>query len=106
MSVLNMFYSEYNILWPMMVALIGVFSVFWLKEHKDIFGILFFLFGGLFFTLSTYLGQNDDIFYALGLNYNFLTFVEMLLLLVSSVFWINSAAELYGNKAANREALG
>lgn len=106
MSVLNMFYSEYNILWPMVVALIGVFSVFWLKEHKDFFGILFFLFGGLFFTFSTYLGQNDDILYAWGLNYNFVTFVEMLLLLVSSVFWINSAAELYGNKAANREALG
>ena len=106
MSLLNMFYSEYNWLWPMITALIGMFAVFLLKEHKDFYGFLFFLIGGLFLIVSTFLAHNDYLLYSAGLNYNFVTFVEMFLLLVASVFWVNAAALLYNNRSANRESLG
>jgi diguanylate cyclase (GGDEF)-like protein/PAS domain S-box-containing protein len=83
-----------------------MFSVFLLKEHKDFYGFLFLWTGGLFLIISTFLARNDHLLYYIGLNYNFVTFVEMFLLLVASVFWVNAAAELYSHRAANRESLG
>lgn len=106
MSLLSMFYSEYNWVWPLVTLIISMFSVFLLKEHKDFCGFLFLWTGGLFLIISTFLAQNDHLLYHIGLNYNYVTFVEMFLLLVASVFWVNAAAELYSYRVANREALG
>ncbi len=101
----NIFYSEYNILFAILSLFIGISSVFLVKDSKDFRGLLFFQIGGLCLILATYLTSNEHIMYKIGLNYNFVTFVEMLIVLTASTFWINAASELHGNKPANRESL-
>lgn len=101
----NIFYSQYNILFAILSLVIGISSVFLVKDSKDFRGLLFFQLGGLGLLLGTYLGSNEHLLYKIGLNYNFVTFVQMLIILVTSVLWINAASELHNNHPANRESL-
>ena len=101
----NIFYSQYNILFAILSLVIGISSVFLVKDSKDFRGLLFFQLGGLGLLLGTYLGSNEHLLYKIGLNYNFVTFVQMLIILVTSVLWINAASELHNNHPSNLEAL-
>ena len=101
----NIFYSEYNILFAVLSLFVGILSVFLVKDSKDFRGLLFFQIGGLCLIAATYLTTNEHLLYKIGLNYNFVTFVEMLIVLIASTFWINAASELHDNKPANRESL-
>ena len=101
----NIFYSEYNILFAILSLFIGIASVFLIKDDKDFRGLLFFQIGGLCLLSATYLTGNEHLLYKIGLNYNFVTFIEMLITLLASVVWINAASELHDNKPANRESL-
>ncbi len=101
----NIFYSEYNILFAVLSMFLGLSAVFLLRDSKDFRGLLFFQLGGVFLLSGTYLGYNEHLLYKIGLSYNFVTFVLMLLVLITSVLWINAAAELHAGTLANREAL-
>lgn len=101
----NIFYSGYNILFGILSLFLGMGSVFLVRDSKTFRSLLFFQLGGIFMVLITYLAANEHVLYKVGLNYNFVAFVKMLLALITSILWINSASELYNNKPANREVL-
>ena len=101
----NIFYSGYNILFGILSLFIGIGSVFLIRNYKYFRGLLDFQIGGLFILLLTYLSTHQHILYKIGLNYNFVSFVLMLIAMLTSLLWINAASELYNNKSANKETL-
>lgn len=84
---------------------IGIGAIFLVKDSKVFRSLLLFQLGSLMLILLTYLTVHDHVLYKIGLNYNFVTFVQVLISLIISVLWINSATDFYGNKLANRETL-
>lgn len=106
MTILNIFYSAYNWIWPLLFILMSISSVFCLRNTKDFFGLLFLLSGGFVLIGLNYLNQNNQILYHLGLGYNFVYFVSLLIVLLISVLWIYAGSILYNERAANREAIG
>ena len=84
---------------------IGLASVFMVKTAKEFKGLFLFQFGGLCVVLITYLSSNEHVLYKIGLNFNLVAFVQMILALLTSVIWINAASELQNNQPANREIL-
>ena len=84
---------------------IGLASVFMVKTAKEFKGLFLFQFGGLCVVLITYLSSNEHVLYKIGLNFNLVAFVQMILALLTSVIWINAASELQNNQPANREVL-
>ena len=101
----NIFYSGYNTLFSILSLFIGIGSVFLIKDSKDFKSLFTFQLGSLFLIFTTYIITNEHLLYKIGLNYNYVTFVEMFISLITSALWINSACELYNNKPANREFL-
>ena len=101
----NIFYSGYNMLFSILSLFIGISSVFLVKGSKIFRGLLLFQLGGLLMILLTYVVTQDHLLYKIGLNDNFVVFVKMLLAVLISILWINSATELYNHQLANREAL-
>ena len=101
----NIFYSGYNTLFSILSLFIGIGSVFLIKDSKDFKSLFTFQLGSLFLIFTTYIITNEPLLYKIGLNYNYVTFVEMFISLITSALWINSACELYNNKPANREFL-
>lgn len=101
----NIFYSGYNILFGILSLFIGLASVFLIKDSKDFRGFLLFQLGGLMLILLTYITTRDYVLYKIGLNYNFVIFVQTLTSIIISVLWINSASALKNQRLANREAL-
>ncbi len=98
----NIFYSIYSLPLGILSLLIGFASVFLVFESKDFKGLFLFLAGCLFFFLSAYFSTSEHSLYKLGLSYNFVVFVEMIVALTASVFWLNAASELYNNQPTNR----
>ncbi|MBP5216066.1 MAG: hypothetical protein J6039_05910, partial [Alphaproteobacteria bacterium] len=101
----NIFYSGYNILFGILSLFIGIASVFLVKGYKDFRGLLLFQLGGLMLIFLTYITTRDYILYKIGLNYNFVAFVQSLIALMISVFWINASSELTRQRLTNREIL-
>lgn len=101
----SIFYSGYNILFGVLSLFIGLASVFMVKTAKEFKGLFLFQFGGLCVVLITYLSSNEHVLYKIGLNFNLVAFVQMILALLTSVIWINAASELQNNQPANREIL-
>ncbi len=101
----NIFYSGYNILFSILSLFIGIGTVFLVKDSKVFRSLFLFQLGGLTLILLTYLTVNDHVLYKFGLNYNFVAFVQIIISLIISVLWINSAADFHHNSFANREAL-
>ena len=101
----SIFYSGYNILFGVLSLFIGLASVFMIKTAKEFKGLFLFQFGGLCVVLITYLSSNEHVLYKIGLNFNLVAFVQMILALLTSVIWINAASELQNNQPANREVL-
>ncbi len=101
----NIFYSGYNVLFSILSLFVGICSVFLVRDSKDFRGLLLFQLGGLLMILLTYITTQNHILYKIGLNDNFVIFVQILLAVLISIFWINSATELYNRRLANREAL-
>lgn len=101
----NIFYSDYNVLFGFLSLFLGIAAVFLIRDYKYYRGLLFFQIGGLMLMLLTYLSAHEHLLYKIGLNFNFVTFVIMLLSLLTSALWINASAELYGNTSANKEML-
>ena len=101
----NIFYSGYNVFFSILSLFIGISSVFLVRGSKDFRGLLLFQLGGLLMILLTYISTQDHLLYKIGLNDNFVTFVMLILAVLISILWINSATELYNHKLANREAL-
>ncbi|MEE6206698.1 MAG: diguanylate cyclase [Alphaproteobacteria bacterium] len=101
----NIFYSGYNILFGILSLFLGIGSVFLLKNHKYFNGLFQFQIGGLMILLLTYLSTHEHALYKIGLNYNFVSFVLMLIAMLTSLLWINAASELYNNTSANKETL-
>ena len=101
----NIFYSGYNILFGILSLFIGIASVFLVKGYKDFRGLLLFQLGGLMLIFLTYITTRDYILYKIGLNYNFVAFVQSLIALMISVFWINASSELTHQRLTNREIL-
>lgn len=99
----SIFYSVYNILFGIMSLFIGIGSVLFIRGTKEFRGLFLFQIGGLAVVLLTYLAANEHILYRSGLNFNFVSFVELVLALLISVIWINSASELISSTPANRE---
>ncbi len=106
MSILNIFYSQYNWLWPLLFILMSCVSIFCLQNTKDKCGLLFLLLGGLVLIGVTYLNQDDRFLYSMNLSYNFVTFIKLFIVLAISVLWIFSGSELYSNRSPNPEAIG
>lgn len=98
----NIFYSIYSLPLGILSLLIGFASVFLVFESKDFKGLFLFLAGCLFFFLSAYFSTSEHSLYKLGLSYNFVVFVEMIVALTASVFWLNAASELYNNQPTNK----
>ena len=98
----SIFYSGYNILFGILSLFIGIGSTFLVRTAKEFRGLILFQLGGLGILFLTYLAPNEHILYKIGLNYNFVAFARMILALLTSVFWLNAAAELHGEKPANR----
>ena len=84
---------------------IGIGSVFLIKGTRDFKGLLLFQLGSLIMILLTYITTQDHELYKIGLNYNFVLFVQILLSILISILWLNSATELYSHQLANRETL-
>ncbi|MDO4161933.1 MAG: diguanylate cyclase [Pseudomonadota bacterium] len=101
----SIFSSGYNVLFGVLSLFLGIASVFLVRTSKEFRGLFLFQLGGLFVVLITYLTSNEHVLYKVGLNFNFVAFVEMILALLASVIWINAAAELQNNQPANREML-
>lgn len=101
----SIFYSGYNILFGVLSLFIGLASVFMVRASKEFKGLFLFQLGGLCVVLITYLSSNEHVLYKIGLNFNLVAFVQMILALLTSVIWINAAAELQNNQPANREVL-
>ncbi|MBO6282251.1 MAG: GGDEF domain-containing protein [Alphaproteobacteria bacterium] len=101
----NIFYSGYNILFGILSLFLGIGSVFLIKDHKYFRGLFQFQLGGLLILLLTYLSTHEHVLYKIGLNYNFVSFVLMLIAMMTSLLWINAASELYNNTSANKETL-
>ena len=101
----NIFYSGYNFLFGILSLFLGVGSVFLIKSHKYFRGLFQFQIGGLLILLLTYLSTHEHALYKIGLNYNFVSFVLMLIAMLTSLLWINAASELYNNTSANKETL-
>ena len=98
----NIFYSIYSLPLGVLSLLIGFASVFLIYESKDFRGLFLFLGGCLFFFLSAYFSTSEHSLYKLGLSYNFVVFVEMIVALVASVCWLNATSELHSNQPTNR----
>ena len=98
----NIFYSIYSLPIGVLSLLIGFASVFLIYESKDFKGLFLFLAGCFFFFLSAYFSTNEHSLYTLGLSYNFVVFVEMIVALVSSILWLNASSELHNNQPTNR----
>ncbi|MBQ8481076.1 MAG: sensor domain-containing diguanylate cyclase [Alphaproteobacteria bacterium] len=101
----NIFYSGYNIVFSILSLFIGIGTVFLVRNSKVFRSLFLFQLGGLTLILLTYLTVNDHVLYKFGLNYNFVAFVQIIISLIISVLWINSAADFHHNGFANREAL-
>ena len=101
----NIFYSGYNVLFSILSLFIGIGAVFLVKNSKVFRSLFLFQLGGLTLILLTYLTVNDHVLYKFGLNYNFVAFVQIIISLIISALWINSAADFHHNGLANREAL-
>ena len=101
----NIFYSGYNIVFSILSLFIGIGTVFLVKNSKVFRSLFLFQLGGLTLILLTYLTVNDHVLYKFGLNYNFVAFVQIIISLLISALWINSAADFHHNSFANREAL-
>ena len=101
----NIFYSGYNVLFSILSLFIGFGSVFLVRDSKIFRSLFLFQLGGLTLILLNYLTVHDHVLYKIGLNYNFVTFVQVLIALIISVLWINSAADFHHNSLANRETL-
>lgn len=101
----NIFYSGYNILFGILSLFIGIGSVFLIRDQKYFRGLLQFQIGGLLLLLLTYLSTHEHTLYKIGLNFNFVSFVLMLIAMLTSILWINAASELYNNTSANKETL-
>ena len=98
----NIFYSIYSLPLGILSLLIGFASVFLIYESKDFKGLFLFLAGCLFFFLSAYFSTSEHSLYKLGLSYNFVVFVEMIVALAASVLWLNASSELHSNQPTNR----
>ncbi|MBR3501949.1 MAG: GGDEF domain-containing protein [Alphaproteobacteria bacterium] len=98
----NIFYSIYSLPLGVLSLLIGFASIFLIYESKDFKGLFLFLIGCLFFFLSAYFSTSEHHLYKLGLSYNFVVFVEMIIALASSVLWLNASSELHSNQPTNR----
>lgn len=98
----NIFYSIYSLPLGILSLLIGFASVFLIYESKEFKGLFLFLAGCLFFFLSAYFSTSEHSLYTLGLSYNFVVFVEMIVALSASVLWLNAASELHSNQPTNR----
>lgn len=101
----NIFYSGYNMLFSILSLFIGIGSVFLIRHSKDFRALFLFQLGGLTMILLTYLTTQVHLLYKIGLNYNFVIFVQILISILISLLWLNSATELYNHQLANREAL-
>lgn len=101
----SIFYSGYNVLFGVLSLFIGLGSTFLVRSSKDFRGLLMFQFGGLCVVFLSYLTPNEHILYKIGLNYNFVAFVRMIIALLTSVIWFNASSELLNNRPANREIL-
>lgn len=101
----SIFYSGYNVLFGVLSLFIGLGSTFLVRSSKDFRGLLMFQFGGLCVVFLSYLTTNEHILYKIGLNYNFVAFVRMIIALLTSVIWFNASSELLNNRPANREIL-
>ncbi len=101
----SIFYSGYNILFGILSLFIGIGSTLLIRTSKDFRSLFMFQVGGLCIVLLTYLTPNEHILYKIGLNYNLVAFARMILALLTSVIWLNAAAELHNGKPANREIL-
>lgn len=106
MSILNVLYSEYILLWPGLFCLVAGSVLFCLRNSKDYLGLLFLFLGSLISVGANSLSQNDQILYTLGLGYEFVTFTKLIIVLTASVLWIYSAVKLYNNQTANFGAIG
>lgn len=92
-------------LFSVLSLFIGIGSIFLVRESKVFRSLLLFQLGSLTLILLTYLTVHDHVLYKIGLNYNFVTFVQVLTALIISTLWINSANDFYNNRLANRETL-
>ena len=98
----NIFYSIYSLPLGILSLLIGFASVFLIYNSKEFKGLFLFLAGCLFFFLSAYFSTSEHSLYKIGLSYNFVVFVEMIVALGASVLWLNAASELHSNQPTNR----
>jgi len=105
MLSVNIFYSGYNVLFSFLSLFIGIGSIFLVRDSKVFRGLFLFQLGSLIMILLTFLTVHDHVLYKIGLNYNFVTFVKVLISLIISILWINSATDFYNHKLANRETL-
>ena len=101
----NIFYSGYNMLFSILSLFIGFGAVFLVKNSKIFRSLFLFQLGSLTLVLLAFLTVHDHVLYKIGLNYNFVTFVQISISLIISVLWINSATDFYANQLANRETL-
>lgn len=105
MLSVNIFYSGYNVLFSILSLFIGMAAVFLVRNSKLFRSLFMFQLGSLTLILLTFFTVHDYVLYKIGLNYNFVTFLQVFISLVISVLWINSATDFYNNKLANRETL-
>jgi len=101
----NIFYSGYNTIFSILSLFLGIASVFLIRDSKDFRSLFLFQLGGLILMLLTYFTMKEHVLYTFGLNYNFTAFVQLMIALLISVLWINSAVDLYYNRLAGREVL-
>lgn len=105
MLSVNIFYSGYNVLFSFLSLFIGIGSIFLVRDSKVFRSLLLFQLGSLMMIMLTFLTIHDHVLYKVGLNYNFVTFVQILISLIISILWINSATDFYNHRLANREML-
>lgn len=101
----SIFYSAHNILFSFLSLFIGFASIFLIREHKQFRELLYYQLAGLLLVCYSYLLTHEHILYSLGLNYHFILFIEMMITLLSSIFWIYTAHHINSSSAVNKEIL-
>lgn len=101
----NIFYSAHNILFSFLSLFIGFGSIFLIRENKQFKELLYYQIAGLLLVFYFYILTHEHILYTLGLNYHFILFIEILIALLSSVFWIFSAHYINTFSQINKEII-
>lgn len=101
----NIFYSGYNVFFSILSLFIGISSVFLIYDSRNFRSMLLFQLGGLAMILLTYITTQDHFLYAMGLDFRFVAFAQIITAILISILWIIAATDLYNHQLPNREIL-